>query len=202
MLFSSVFQRLLRRIVLVPSPASVWRFALLSLRGAHIGKGTTIPPLTMATWPHQIQLGEKCILQPGIFFNYDHYWTPGPSIIIGDRVFIGRGTEFNIQGRIEVGNDALIASGCVFVDHDHALEKEVLINLQANHVRPIEIGCGAWIGTSVVVLKGVSIGKGAVVGAGSIVTKSVPDGEIWAGNPAKLLKRRPANIDANRSKND
>jgi serine O-acetyltransferase len=33
------------------------------------------------------------------------------------------------------------------------------------------------------------IGKGAVVGAGSVVTKDVPAGEVWAGNPARMLRR-------------
>ena len=37
------------------------------------------------------------------------------------------------------------------------------------------------------ILKGVTIGARAVIGAGSVVTKDVPDGEIWAGNPAKRI---------------
>ena len=47
---------------------------------------------------------------------------------------------------------------------------------------------GAFIGTRCLILKGVTIGKGAVVGAGSVVTKDIPDGEIWAGNPAKFIR--------------
>lgn len=34
-------------------------------------------------------------------------------------MLIKRGVEFNIQGRIDVHDDSLIASGCVFVDYDH-----------------------------------------------------------------------------------
>jgi len=55
---------------------------------------------------------------------------------------------------------------------------------------PIRIGMGAWIGASAIILKGVVVGKGSIVGAGSVVTKSVGDNEIWAGNPARLIKRR------------
>jgi len=44
------------------------------------------------------------------------------------------------------------------------------------------------IGSSVTILCGITIGAGAVIGAGSVVTKDVPQGEIWAGNPAGLLK--------------
>lgn len=34
------------------------------------------------------------------------------------------------------------------------------------------------------------IGAGAVVGANSVVTRSVPAGEIWAGNPARFIRVR------------
>lgn len=47
-----------------------------------------------------------------------------------------------------------------------------------------------WIGHSVMIKQGVSIGNGAVIGMGSIVTKDVPDYEIWAGNPAKFIRKR------------
>ena len=36
-------------------------------------------------------------------------------------------------------------------------------------------------------MPGVTIGEGAMVAAGSIVTKSVPDGMVVGGNPAKII---------------
>lgn len=47
---------------------------------------------------------------------------------------------------------------------------------------PIFIGSGTWIGSNVVILKGVSIGKNCVIGAGSIVNKDVPDSSIFIIN--------------------
>jgi maltose O-acetyltransferase len=38
-----------------------------------------------------------------------------------------------------------------------------------------------------VILPGLTVGEGAMIGAGAVVTKSVPDGETWAGNPARRL---------------
>lgn len=36
--------------------------------------------------------------------------------------------------------------------------------------------------------KGVPIGENSIIGTGSVVTKSVPDNQIWAGNPAKFIR--------------
>jgi acetyltransferase-like isoleucine patch superfamily enzyme len=46
---------------------------------------------------------------------------------------------------------------------------------------------GARIGAGAIILGDLIIGENAVIGAGSVVTKDVPDGETWAGNPAKKL---------------
>jgi acetyltransferase-like isoleucine patch superfamily enzyme len=52
------------------------------------------------------------------------------------------------------------------------------------------IGNDVWIGDRVLVKAGVNIGDGVVIGMGSVVTKSIPSFEIWAGNPAKFIKKR------------
>jgi len=184
------WQRLCRRLVLANSAWARVRTLLWKLRGAHIGRGTLLPRGTSTTWPHQVSLGQRCILQPDIFFNYDHYWVPGPSIVVGDGVFIGRGCEFNIRKRLVVGEGALIASGCTFVDHDHGRDAKTGRINEDCPAEAIHIEDGAWIGANCTILKGVRIGRNSVVGAGSVVTKSVPDGEVWAGNPARMISSR------------
>lgn len=52
------------------------------------------------------------------------------------------------------------------------------------------IGNDVWIADCVMVKAGVSIGDGSVIGMGSVVTKNVPPYEIWAGNPARLIRKR------------
>ncbi len=52
------------------------------------------------------------------------------------------------------------------------------------------IGNDVWIGTNCLIKSGITIADGAVIGMGSVVTKDVGPYEIWAGNPAKLLRKR------------
>lgn len=52
------------------------------------------------------------------------------------------------------------------------------------------IGNDVWIGNRVMIKAGVKIADGAVVGMGSIVTKDIGPYEIWAGNPAKFIRKR------------
>jgi acetyltransferase-like isoleucine patch superfamily enzyme len=52
---------------------------------------------------------------------------------------------------------------------------------------PVSIGSDVFIGAGAIILPGVSIGDRCVVGAGAVVTKSVPEGTVVAGNPARAL---------------
>lgn len=47
---------------------------------------------------------------------------------------------------------------------------------------------GASIGARAVILPGLEIGENAMIGAGSVVTRNIPQGEIWAGNPARFKR--------------
>jgi acetyltransferase-like isoleucine patch superfamily enzyme len=162
----------------------------LKFAGLKIGKGTYLPKNTKITWPHQVNLGNNCQLEYGIYFHYDGIYSEGPSICIGDNVFIGNNTEFNITDKIMIGEHCLIASGCKFIDHSHGFKFGQLIKTQKSSKQSITIGCDVWLGCNVVVLKGVTIGNGAVVAAGAVVTKSIPKNEIWGGVPAKKMSDR------------
>ncbi|MEY4572060.1 MAG: hypothetical protein RLZ10_1286, partial [Bacteroidota bacterium] len=54
--------------------------------------------------------------------------------------------------------------------------------------KPVTIGDNVFIGAHTTILKGVSIGNNSIIGACSVVTKSIPDNEIWAGNPASKIR--------------
>ena len=94
--------------------------------------------------------------------------------------------EFIVEDNVNIGGD------CKIYDSDmHSVEYEARVNLPDNTLKeaPIRIKQGAWIGAQSIILKGVTIGARSVIGAGSVVTKDVPDDELWAGNPAKFVKK-------------
>jgi acetyltransferase-like isoleucine patch superfamily enzyme len=64
------------------------------------------------------------------------------------------------------------------------------MNLQDTVAEEIIVEDDVWIGTSCIVIKGVTIGKGSIVAAGSLVNKSIPPFQIWGGVPAKFIKNR------------
>lgn len=172
-----------------PQMSSCLRSTYFRVRGMRIGARTYMPSVWVS-WPHQVSLGRSCQLESGVRFKYDGPYKPGPSILISDRAFIGAGVEFNITERIEVGEDSLISAGVRFIDHDHATDPRILMRLQLCVGSPIVVGRDCWIGANTVILKGVHIGAGAIVGAGSVVTRCIPQGEIWAGVPARFIRRR------------
>lgn len=111
-------------------------------------------------------------------------------IIIGNHVGISNTVLFSIN-EIRIDDDVCIGAGTKIYDTDfHSVSPEYRLNGNVNiPSAPVYIGKRAFIGSNVIILKGVTIGEEAVVGAGSVVTKNVSPREIWAGNPAKFIKK-------------
>lgn len=113
------------------------------------------------------------------------------SIIIGDDVGISC-ASFIANKKITIGDRALIGAGVKLYDTDfHSLDMNERINKQNEVVvsKEIIIGNDCFIGAGVTILKGVHIGDNVVVGAGSLVTNDLQSNCLYAGNPAKLIRR-------------
>ena len=113
------------------------------------------------------------------------------TITIGDNTGISNSALVAVDS-IAIGNNVLIGGNCKIYDNDfHSLdfnERMGTVDLGVKHA-PVVIKDGAFIGAHTIVLKGVTIGERSIVGAGSVVARSIPDYEIWAGNPAKFIKK-------------
>jgi acetyltransferase-like isoleucine patch superfamily enzyme len=177
------------RVKTLNKVASFFRVKYYTLQGMKIGNGTNLPSIKI-TWPHQVKIGKNCKLENNIQFKFDGIWKNGPNIIIENNVFLGNNVEFNVRKSVIIKNNCLIASGVKFIDHDHGTKKEELMNKQHGIEHLITLNEDVWIGSSAIILKGVTINKGAVVAASSVVTKSIPAYEIWGGIPAKKISER------------
>ena len=109
-------------------------------------------------------------------------------------VKIGRGClistrEFPSEGYlIEIGDYVRIAPCTRFFTHGGIWSlRQYYKNKDLDHFGKIRIGSYTSIGENCMIMPGVNIGERCVIGGGSVVTKSVPDGCMVAGNPAKFI---------------
>jgi len=87
-----------------------------------------------------------------------------------------------------IGDNVWITDGCQLLCHDASV---IMLNRRdASHldrVAPITIGDHVFLGNRTTILPGITVGSLVIVGAGSVVTRDIPDGEVWAGNPARRI---------------
>lgn len=137
----------------------------VNLYGCTIGDGTRVGAFV------EVQkgavIGRRCKISSHTFIC--------EGVEIEDNVFVGHGVMFTNTMMPRSVN----ATGALQSEADW----ECLLT---------RIGEGASIGSGSVILCGLTVGRHAVVGAGAVVTKSIPDGEVWVGNPARFLKKVPA----------
>ncbi|MGE5452624.1 MAG: putative colanic acid biosynthesis acetyltransferase [Acidobacteriota bacterium] len=145
-----------------PRPLHAWRGALLRLFGARIGK--------------HFHIHASCRI-----------WAPW-QLCVGDHVGVGAGVHFYNMAPITVESEAVISQGAHLCagTHDYNTRAFQLV------AYPIHIGTQAWICTEAFVGPGVTVPAGCVVGARAVMTRSPQDGAwgVFAGNPARLIKRR------------
>lgn len=97
------------------------------------------------------------------------------------RVIIERNAHLHVVDAAMNNDTSIICFSEITIGKDVIIGPEVCIRDSDTHAivgsgsptRPITIGDHVWIGTRVMVLKGVTINDGAIVAAGAIVTKDV-----------------------------
>ena len=88
---------------------------------------------------------------------------------------------------IYIGNNVTISNDVQILTHDNSVIK--VIPDCTDIFGMVRIGNNTFVGARALILPGVNIGDNCIVGAGSVVTKSVPNGSIIAGNPARVVKK-------------
>lgn len=140
----------------------------------------------------RLQLGRKSTLCGGTILAFGDAHNGYGRICVGDESWIGQYNNIRAGGGdITIGQGCLISQFCNLVAANHGVALNAPIRHQApDEKRGVILEDDVWLGAGVHILPGVRVARGAVVGAGSVVTRDVPEYEIWAGAPARMIRHR------------
>ena len=101
---------------------------------------------------------------------------------------------------VNIGDNCFIGHGVMFINDNYPESANCDGSLQseedwASRFVKTDIGNNVSLGSNVTILGDVTIGGNSIIGAGSVVTKNIPSGQIWVGNPAKMLRVKKERID-------
>lgn len=170
----------------------------LKIRKARVGKRVKFRGISQIKGRGKIVIGNDVTINSGASASpiscgavTSLYVKSGAELSIGNGSGISASAIY-CDNQITIGEHVMIGAGSRIFDTDfHSInmnERRKNGALGAK-VKPVVIENDVFIGAGCIVCKGVTIGSGSVIGAGSVVTKSIPENEVWAGNPAKFIKK-------------
>jgi acetyltransferase-like isoleucine patch superfamily enzyme len=136
--------------------------------------------------------GIRCLLMRIIGFRVGS----GSQLSENLYVFDGRNFQAGVQCRlgsfcriwdfftITIGDNLLASHGLTLISGTHFLD-------EARTSRPgsISIGNNVWIGVNVTIIGPATVGDNTVIGANSLVLGSLESNSVYAGSPAKLIRK-------------
>ena len=140
----------------------------------------------------KVKFGKNCkVIEPVNIYGC----TIGNSVFVGPFVEIQKNSKIGNNTRIQshsficekvtIGKNCFISHGTMFIND---LAKFGQVNRNSKLFKKTTIGNNVTIGSNSTILP-VKISNNIVVGAGSVVTKDLSIRGIYAGNPAKLIRR-------------
>lgn len=143
-----------------PRPMHGWRSFLLRSFGATIG--------------------QDCHIYPGA-----RIWAPW-NLFCEYQATIADGVTVYNPKPVTLGSHAIISQDAYLcgATHDHEDPEFPLVSYE------ISIGAFAWVCARATVQPGVSLGEGAVLALGAIATRDLDAWSVYAGIPARKIKKR------------
>jgi sugar O-acyltransferase (sialic acid O-acetyltransferase NeuD family) len=134
---------------------------------ARIVRRLALPPERYTTLVHpSAQVADGCVVGPG-------------SVLLAQVV---------LTADVHVGAHVAVMPQVVLT-HDDAVDEYTTIASGARLGGAARLARGAYVGSGALIREGVTIGAWSLVGTGSVVLHDIPAGEVWAGNPARYLRR-------------
>ena len=112
----------------------------------------------------------------------------GKSSAVGAGSILLDGVVITADAR--VGRHVVVMPSCT-ITHDDRLDDFATLAAGVALGGGVHVGEAADVGMNASVRQGLTIGAGASVGMGAAVVSDVPDGQTWAGVPARQLGARP-----------
>ncbi|MBN1125600.1 MAG: acyltransferase [Sedimentisphaerales bacterium] len=135
---------------------------------------------TKLGWPQAPRYGNGCILLQAR--------TKEAVIRIGNHCAISNNVSVIAMESVEIGEDCLIGELVSIMDSDfHGIAPEQRRSGPIQ-TRPITIEKNVWLGSRVIVQKGVTIGENSIVTPNAVVTANIPPNVIAGGIPARVIR--------------
>jgi acetyltransferase-like isoleucine patch superfamily enzyme len=114
----------------------------------------------------------------------------GPFVEIQSGVIIGARSRIQSHSfvceLVEIGQDCVVAHGVMFINDPYRIGAPA--RGRRNLWQATRVGSRVSIGSNASILP-VSICDDVVIGAGSVVTRDIKEAGIYAGNPARFVRR-------------
>lgn len=159
-----IYHQLINHLFFLPPARKVF----LILLGAKIGSDSILMDVKFFNWHHMgprgLEVGRKCFL--------------------GDETLIDLYDSVILEDNVTLGQRVLILTHTNVGYHDHPLQKYF-----PKKSKKVVLKNGCFIGAGTIILPGIVVSENAFIGAGSVVTTDVPPNSVFAGVPAKLVRK-------------
>lgn len=162
----------------------------LRLGIVQIGKDVDEMPISLV--PTQIRMAGTLVVSGPVIINKGANFIVWPNAImnLGEYVMICSGVTVKAVQNIEIGNHAMISSGCFIMDSNiHCIRnhKDGTIKRTTN---PIKMGNNVWMSMGAALLGGAVIPDNCILARNSFVNKDITSigSGVYAGAPAKLVR--------------
>ena len=124
--------------------------------------------------------------------NYVNIWVGKDAALkLGENVFFNNSCSINCLKSIEIGENTLFGEGVRIYDHNHEYSignDQLKVNRKKFTYGEVNIGKNCWIGSNVIILKGVTIGDNSIIGAGCVIHQDIPKNSVIV-NQQELISK-------------
>lgn len=116
--------------------------------------------------------------------------SPTCGLKLGEDTWVGANLTIHGNGAVQIGDRCDLAPDVTFLTGSHELGDS---SRRAGRGRNtcVIVGDACWLGARCTLVGDLEVGESAVIGAGSLVINNVDESSLWAGVPAKRIRRLP-----------